>query len=103
MFGLLNFVFRPAGGVIADIIYQHTESVWGKKLWMTFLGVVMGVFELTIGLADPHHEQTMFGLVAGLALFMDACNGANFAVVPHVHPFANGACFTTIPPDDDDD
>jgi len=32
----------------------------------------------------------MFGLVAGLAAFMDASNGANFAVVPHVHPFANG-------------
>lgn len=24
------------------------------------------------------------------ALFMDASNGASFAVVPHVHPFANG-------------
>merc|ERR1711964_466466 len=28
--------------------------------------------------------------MGGLAVFMDAANGANFAVVPHVHPFANG-------------
>lgn len=90
MFGLLNVVCRPAGGMISDIIYRHTGSVWGKKLWMSFVGVIMGVFELAIGLSDPHREGVMFGLVAGLAFFMDASNGANFAVVPHVHPFANG-------------
>lgn len=90
MFGLLNFAFRPAGGMISDLIYRYTGSVWGKKLWVTFLGVIMGVFELAIGLSDPHRERYMFGLVAGLAFFMDASNGANFAVVPHVHPFANG-------------
>lgn len=32
----------------------------------------------------------MFGLIAGLAFFLEASNGANFALVPHVHPFANG-------------
>jgi NNP family nitrate/nitrite transporter-like MFS transporter len=90
MFGLLNVVFRPMGGVISDIIYKYTKSVWAKKLWIVFCGVSMGCFELAIGLANPHHEATMFGLVAGLAVFMDASNGANFAVVPHVHPFANG-------------
>ncbi|EHK99718.1 putative Nitrate transporter [Glarea lozoyensis 74030] len=90
MFGLLNVFFRPLGGVVGDIIYKYTKSVWAKKLWITFCGVAMGCFELAIGLANPHHEATMFGLVAGLAVFMDASNGANFAVVPHVHPFANG-------------
>lgn len=90
MFGLLNVIFRPAGGVVADIIYKYTSSVWAKKLWIVFCGVTMGVFELCIGLVNPHHEATMFGLVAGLAVFMDASNGANFAVVPHVHPHANG-------------
>lgn len=90
MFGLLNVVFRPLGGVVADIIYKYTKSVWGKKMWLVFCGLTMGVFELCIGLVNSHNEATMFGLVAGLAIFMDACNGANFAVVPHVHPFANG-------------
>lgn len=90
MFGLLNVLFRPAGGMIGDVIYRYTDSVWCKKLWLSFLGIIMGVFELAIGLSDPHHQPTMFGLVAGLAFFMDASNGASFAVVPHVHPSANG-------------
>ncbi|CAG8971023.1 hypothetical protein HYALB_00005260 [Hymenoscyphus albidus] len=90
MFGLLNVVFRPLGGLVADIIYKYTHSVWAKKLWIVFCGVTMGCFELAIGLTNSHQEATMFGLVAGLAIFMDASNGANFAVVPHVHPFANG-------------
>lgn len=90
MFGLLNVFFRPAGGMAGDLIYRHTSSVWAKKLWITFLGVAMGAFELAIGLSDPKSMATMFGLVAGLAFFMDASNGANFAVVPHVFPHANG-------------
>lgn len=90
MFGLLNVVFRPAGGFIADMLYKYTGAVWSKKVLLSFLGVVMGAFQLAIGLADPRSEATMFGLTAGLAFFLEACNGTNFAVVPHVHPFANG-------------
>jgi NNP family nitrate/nitrite transporter-like MFS transporter len=91
MFGLLNVFFRPAGGMIADIIYRKThQSVSAKKFWLVFLGVVQGVFCITIGLLNTHDKATMFGLVAGLAFFMDASNGANFAVVPHVFPHANG-------------
>ncbi|PWW79549.1 nitrate transporter [Tuber magnatum] len=90
MFGLLNVFFRPAGGIIADIIYRYTKSVTAKKWWLVFIGCMQGVFCLAIGILNPHNEATMFGLVAGLAFFMDASNGANFAIVPHVHPFANG-------------
>jgi len=49
-----------------------------------------GVFCLAIGLLNSHERPTMIGLVAGLAMFMDASNGANFAVVPHVFPHASG-------------
>jgi NNP family nitrate/nitrite transporter-like MFS transporter len=90
MFGLLNIVFRPLGGYISDILYHQTHSVWVKKTWLTFLVIVNGVFLLAIGLQNPKNQSTMFGLVAGLAFFMEAANGANFSVVPHVHPFANG-------------
>lgn len=90
MFGLLNVVCRPAGGFIADILYHYTQSVWSKKLLLSFLGIVMGAFQLAMGLSNPKSEATMFGLTAGLGFFLEACNGANFAVVPHVHPFANG-------------
>lgn len=90
MFGLLNVVFRPAGGLLGDLLYRLTDNVWSKKLLLTFLGLSMGAFQLAIGLSNPSTQASMFGLVAGLAFFLEACNGANFAVVPHVHPFANG-------------
>ncbi|KAI5795281.1 major facilitator superfamily domain-containing protein [Geopyxis carbonaria] len=91
MFGLLNVFFRPAGGIIADIIYRYTNgSVAAKKFWLVFVGVVMGCFCIAIGLLNSHHMPTMIGLIAGMAFFMDGANGANFAVVPHVFPFANG-------------
>lgn len=91
MFGLLNVVFRPAGGMISDYIYRRTNhSVSAKKFWLVFLGVSQGAMCIAIGLLNTHRQSTMFGLVAGLALFMDASNGANFAIVPHVFPQANG-------------
>ena len=98
MFGLLNVLFRPLGGVIADLIYKYTGSVWAKKLWITFLGVVTGVFGIVIGFLNPKSEAKMFGLIAGFAFFMEAGNGANFAVVPHVYPFANGELSSASPP-----
>lgn len=90
MFGLLNVFFRPAGGIIADILYRKTNSVAVKKWWLIFVGCSQGAMCLAIGILNPKSEAAMFGLVAGLAFFMDAANGANFAIVPHVHPFANG-------------
>ncbi|KAI9760786.1 MAG: hypothetical protein M4579_001416 [Chaenotheca gracillima] len=90
MFGLLNVVFRPLGGVASDVIYRRTRSVWGKKIWIHSLAVVTGGFLLAIGLLDSHDQSTMFGLVAGMAFFLEAGNGANFSLVPHVHPYANG-------------
>ena len=90
MFGLLNVAFRPLGGVIADIIYNKTHSVWAKKIWLHALGLLTGCFLLAIGLVDSRDESTMFGLIAGMAFFMEAGNGANFALVPHVSPQANG-------------
>lgn len=94
MFGLLNVVCRPTGGFVSDLLYRSTGTVWSKKIWLIFLGVMMGVFELAIGLTDAKDEATMFGLMAGLAFFLEACNGANFALVPHAHPIANGSCFS---------
>lgn len=91
MFGLLNVFFRPAGGMISDIIYRATNhSVTAKKFWLIFVIFGQGVFCLAIGLLNSHKEATMYGLFAGLAFFTEASNGANFAVVPHVFPQSNG-------------
>jgi len=97
MFGLLNVLFRPAGGYISDSLYRRTGgSVWAKKLWLHFLGAVMGCMCLCIGLLDTHDLATMIGLVACMAFFMQASNGANFSLVPHVYPFANGIVSGTV-------
>ncbi|KAL8783775.1 MAG: hypothetical protein Q9213_004391 [Squamulea squamosa] len=89
MFGLLNVVFRPLGGVCSDLIYKRA-GLWGKKFLIHGVAIFTGVFAIAIGLTDPHNQHNMFGLVAGMALFMEAGNGANFGLVPHVHPHANG-------------
>jgi NNP family nitrate/nitrite transporter-like MFS transporter len=90
MFGLLNVVFRPAGGMISDFLYRKTGKVYSKKVLLHTLGVITGAFQIAIGVLDSHSHSTMFGLVAGMAFFLEAGNGANFSLVPHVHPFANG-------------
>lgn len=90
MFGLLNVVCRPLGGVVSDFAYRSTNSVWGKKILLHTYSVIMGIFLIVIGKVNSHRESTMFGLVAGLAFFLEGANGLNFAYVPHVHPFANG-------------
>lgn len=89
MFGLLNLAFRPAGGVISDAIYARS-NVWGKKILIHTLGLIAGAFLIAIGVTDSHSKSTMFGLMAGMAFFLEAGNGANFSLVPHVHPHANG-------------
>ena len=90
MFGLLNAVFRPMGGIASDLIYRQTHSLWGKKILIHVLSIGTGVFLLVIGLIKPHDKSTLFGLMAGLAFFEEAANGAIFSLVPHVHPSNNG-------------
>ncbi|CAN9236809.1 unnamed protein product [Alternaria alternata] len=91
MFGLLNIVTRPLGGFIADLIYKVTgRNLWAKKFWIHFVGVMSGIFCIVIGKLDPHNLSELIGLVAVMAIFLEAGNGANFALVPHIHPHANG-------------
>ncbi|KAI9887841.1 MAG: hypothetical protein M1823_000363 [Watsoniomyces obsoletus] len=90
MFGLLNVFFRPLGGVISDLIYKATPNLWGKKMLIHALGIITGCFMIAIGMINSQNQSTMFGLIAGMAFFLEAGNGANFSLVPHVHPSANG-------------
>jgi len=91
MFGLLNVVTRPLGGIVADFIYRLTNrNVEAKKFWLLFLIMGQGVFCILIGSLNPHKPPAMYGLVAGMAFFMEGSNGASFAVVPHIFPQANG-------------
>ncbi|KAG6007882.1 hypothetical protein E4U54_008774 [Claviceps lovelessii] len=96
VFGFLNFATRPLGGIIADILYNNSRrNLWVKKGWITTCGVLGGAILITVGLVNPSETKggdlgTLVGLVSLAAVFVEAGNGANFALVPHVHPSANG-------------
>lgn len=96
IFGFLNFVTRPVGGVIADLLYNMSgRNLWTKKAWITAAGLLSGALLIVVGQIDPSEANgrdigTMVGLVTIAAIFIEAGNGANFALVPHVHPSANG-------------
>jgi len=91
MFGLLNGVARPLGGYISDFAYRHTgDSVWAKKIVLHTYQIITGVFLIVIGVLNPKDVSTMMGLVGGLAVFLEGANGADFGLVPHIHPHANG-------------
>lgn len=91
MFGLLNGVTRPLGGFASDMAYRRTgDSVWAKKVVLHTYGVMTGVFLIVIGVLDSKNQATMFGLVAAMAFFLEGGNGADFGLVPHVHPQSNG-------------
>lgn len=96
IFGFLNFVTRPLGGVVGDLLYNYLgHNLWYKKAWITTCGLLTGALLIVIGKVDPSEENgmgigAMVGLISVMAIFHEAGNGANFALVPHVHPFANG-------------
>lgn len=91
MFGFLNLVTRPMGGVISDMLYNRFgHNLWLKKAWMHMCGTLTGILLIVIGRVDSHHLPTFTGLIALMAIFLEAGNGANFSLVPHVHPQANG-------------
>ena len=102
MFGFLNFVTRPIGGIVSDLLYNYCNrrnssgdsegsgALWLKKGWVVVCGAVTGALLIVIGQLDPHSYGLMFGLVALMAVFLEAGNGANFSLLPHVHPRANG-------------
>lgn len=91
MFGLLNGVARPLGGYLSDFAYARSGSnVWAKKAVLHVYGIATGVLLIIIGVLNPSSTPTMMGLVAAMAVFLEGANGADFGLVPHVHPHANG-------------
>lgn len=97
IFGILNAVFRPIGGIVSDVIYRRTGSLWGKKVWLHAMGILTGVFLMLIGFLNLRSTGALVGLVTGLAFFEEAGNGACFALVPHVHPTNNGKIVPCLP------
>lgn len=50
-----------------------------------------GAFLVAQGVTDSPSLAQMAGLISGgIAFFLEGANGMNYALVPHVHPYANG-------------
>ncbi|KAI5481764.1 hypothetical protein MNV49_000041 [Pseudohyphozyma bogoriensis] len=93
MFGLLNFVTRPLGGILADIAYRRLgleRGVRVKKYWCSLLCVLEGVMCLVVGLLNPSSLSTLIGGTAGIAIFSEMGNGATYALLPHANPHIRG-------------
>ncbi|TFK34311.1 nitrate transporter [Crucibulum laeve] len=96
IFGFLNFVTRPLGGYIGDVVYR-LYGTKGKKYWTLLCGLVMGVCCLAGGFylegnTSPKvpHLATLMGIFSVAAIFSEFGNGANFALVPHCNAYNNG-------------
>lgn len=76
---------------MADYAYRSTKTVWAKKMLLHVYCFITGAFLVAVGFTDPPNLAMMVGLLnIGFAFFDEGANGLNFALVPHVHPFANG-------------
>lgn len=93
LFGLMNVITRPAGGVISDLIYHAVGPKYGvhcKKYWYAFLCAMQGVMALLFGLLDSTSATVMVLGICLIAIPMDAANGAAYSLLPHVNPQING-------------
>ncbi|KAG9673191.1 nitrite transporter, partial [Aureobasidium melanogenum] len=90
MFGLMNIIFRPLGGLASDYAYKMAGP-WGKKILLHTYITLAGLFMVITGVVNPHKRPALVGLITGgVAFFMEGANGLNYSLVPHVHPHANG-------------
>lgn len=92
MFGLMNIVCRPLGGLVSDFAYRKTgKNLWAKKLLLHAYSMITGAFLIAAGLSDLSSLGALVGLInVGAAFFLEGANGLNYSLVPHVHPSANG-------------
>lgn len=90
MLGLLNVVSRPLGGYISDVLYLRFKTTKAKKFWLLTCGFMEGVFLLWMGLVPNLSIAGLIVAVTFMAFFMEAGNGANFSLVPHINPAHTG-------------
>ncbi|CAO1621627.1 unnamed protein product [Jaminaea pallidilutea] len=94
MYGCLNFVIRPAGGVISDFIYRRFRArglgVRARVTYMLLTNMGQGFFMLALGLYINQHRTPSFSVIMALVFLLALsgfqANAACFGVYPHVRP-----------------
>ncbi|KAK7058497.1 hypothetical protein VNI00_002131 [Paramarasmius palmivorus] len=93
-FGLMNIFTRALGGWAGDMVYSR-YGVPGKKYLTIACGLLQGVLSLAWGFYIDSRPDPSLGIFILLmilcAIFNEAGNGANFALVPHCNPNSNGS------------
>ncbi|KAL2270093.1 hypothetical protein VTJ83DRAFT_2277 [Remersonia thermophila] len=101
MFGFLDFVARPLGGIVSDLLYRFASrskhrkladpdsALWFKKGWVTLCTLGAGAMLVIVGRlydgpSSGNSEGGAVALIALAAVFMQASSGANFSLLPHV-------------------
>jgi NNP family nitrate/nitrite transporter-like MFS transporter len=83
-FAVTNLVARPGGGFLADRMCDR------RLLLTVLLGASIFVCLVLTGISASWPLWAAMGLVAVAAMFLQACNGAVFAMVPLVNRRCGG-------------
>ncbi|KAK9839619.1 hypothetical protein WJX81_001376 [Elliptochloris bilobata] len=87
-FGMLNFVCRPAGGIMSDLMGRRYGM--RGRIWVVFIGLALGGVSVSLmGVCHNSLGLTMFFLVLS-ALFLEGTCGSVYGVVPFVSRRSTG-------------
>ncbi|XP_002993278.2 high-affinity nitrate transporter 2.1 isoform X2 [Selaginella moellendorffii] len=81
IFGLANFISRPMGGILSDVI-ARSYGMRGR-LWILFLFQTVGGL-MCVLLGFMNTLGTAIGIVILFSIFLQAACGATFGIVPFV-------------------
>lgn len=82
IFGLLNFVTRPMGGMISDLAAKYT-GMRGRIVWLWLCLSCGGAFCIGTAEANKSFKRTMI-LIIFFSFFIQAACGAVYGVLPFV-------------------
>jgi NNP family nitrate/nitrite transporter-like MFS transporter len=82
VFGLLNIVSRPLGGILSDVIGTRV-GMRGRLWWLFFVQMTGAVMCCVMGVVQNSLSHTI-GVVIVFSAFIEAACGATYGVVPFV-------------------
>lgn len=93
-YGLLNLIFRPAGGVFADMLYRRFKPVGyglrAKVMLMIVTNVMQGLLMVGLGLYVNHSSSLsvagVLGFIVGIAATGFVANAGAYSVYSHLRP-----------------
>lgn len=92
-YGLLNLIFRPAGGILADYLYRkykHTgNGVRAKWYLLLASNCLQGLMMVALGLYVNHGALTVggvMGVIVAVAITGFVANAAAYSIYGHLRP-----------------